>query len=502
MDALLRANFSHRAPSFWMWLALLVGSLAVTAGHVPRLLGHPAEQAQLAMAQGQRILISVPDGHITGTLAEPVKPEPTPETETPTAHAPEVPMVMPEIKLKTPDDIAPPAKPDNRHPSARIPARDHPEVKAQDLPEITQLAEAITEPAPKTGSAETHATPELTPAATETKTPAEPAAEVKTPEAKPAPETAVAATPETKVPEAAEPTPVPAPLPASAAVTRPLPEAPIANLVEDTKDGPLPARGKDGMQPLRAYAKKPAADIAGNTPRIALVLTQVGLNASLIEPSMALPEDVSLAISPYTEKAANWLTMARVRGHEALLDLPMEPKDFPISDAGPLALSPREKAEENTKRLHMVLAKAQGYVGVIANPNEHFLSQAGSALPVLKELGSRGLLLIGSNSRAAVTLSQTRAQSKITALSNSIALDASSGEARLRADLGDLENAARKDGQAVGILRPTPMALPVLAAWMKEMQAKGIRFVPSTALLPPEKEPAKEPAHTTHEAHE
>ena len=52
----------------------------------------------------------------------------------------------------------------------------------------------------------------------------------------------------------------------------------------------------------------------------------------------ALPPGITLAFAPYADDVQRWVGEARKRGHEVLLEVPMEPYDFPDSDPGPHTL--------------------------------------------------------------------------------------------------------------------------------------------------------------------
>src|SRR3546814_1479416 len=52
------------------------------------------------------------------------------------------------------------------------------------------------------------------------------------------------------------------------------------------------------------------------------------------------------------------------RGHEVLIDLPMEPTTFPNEDPGPQALLTGLTPQENLDRLDWVLGRGSAYVGV------------------------------------------------------------------------------------------------------------------------------------------
>ncbi len=342
--------------------------------------------------------------------------------------------------------------------------------------------------------------------------------QAKTPHAPPpiaAEETAKSPRPEN--PPTPTPLPVNAPVSEAAVKTAEPPSKPEATaetsgalapvrpeLREEGKDGPLPVVSKAGLSPLHAYAR-PATPQEGK-PKVALLVMQMGLNPALAQAVLALPPGISVSVSPYAPKPAEWLTLTRARGHEALLDLPMEPRDFPISDAGPYALSPREDAAENQKRLHWVLERGTGYVGLAATPREHFLSQSSPAAPILQELQQRGLLLITSSPRAALVMAQMKNLKPAAQLNAISVLDEMLAPEAVDAQLAALEAAARKDGQALAILRPYPLSIARVKVWLDGLEARGLQLVPATALLPPaeketpkaepEKEkPSPKPAH-------
>src|SRR5512146_1205423 len=127
-------------------------------------------------------------------------------------------------------------------------------------------------------------------------------------------------------------------------------------LLEDASVGPLPMIGRDGRQPMTAYARP--FDRNDKRPKIAIVIG--GLDVSANESSAALdklPPSVALAFAPCATDLQDWIDKARGSGHEALLEIPMEPFDFPDSDPGPQALLVAAKPAENLKRFESALAR-------------------------------------------------------------------------------------------------------------------------------------------------
>ena len=161
-------------------------------------------------------------------------------------------------------------------------------------------------------------------------------------------------------------------------------------LVENTPMGPLPRIADDGTTPMRAYA--PAA-ISDGHPRIAIVIGGLGISAKQTEAALkGLPAGVTLAVAPYAGDAQHWVALARAQGHEVLLQVPMEPYDFPDSDPGPHTLRSGAGEDANTERLVWALTRFSGYAGVTNLLGGRFLSDANSLEPMLTYLARRGLM--------------------------------------------------------------------------------------------------------------
>jgi hypothetical protein len=108
-------------------------------------------------------------------------------------------------------------------------------------------------------------------------------------------------------------------------------------LIEDSATGPLPRIARDGRTPLRVYAR--TFDANDKRPKIALVIRGLGVGAS--NTAMALSQlspEVAFGFVPFAPDLQSDVDKARGAGHEVMLELPMEPFDFPDSDPGPHVL--------------------------------------------------------------------------------------------------------------------------------------------------------------------
>lgn len=259
-----------------------------------------------------------------------------------------------------------------------------------------------------------------------------------------------------------------------------LPPAPFAPITEESDKGLLPIIGHDGTMPWKYYARpyKPTA----KRPMVAVVLTNLGLSKSLTEAVLALPRDFTLAFSPYASDAKRWSTRAREDGFEALTDMPMQPNDYPISDPGPYGLLDNLDPNETSVRLHWILSRLPGYVGVLAPIDEKLTSNPAIMRPILTELAARGLLFLyvkNPNNDALVALAKTHGFYVLgidTIIDNEITSDA------IDAQLAGLTQLAKKQGYAIGLAHSYPPTTEALTRWAETLNAQGVDLVPVSAI--------------------
>ncbi len=80
----------------------------------------------------------------------------------------------------------------------------------------------------------------------------------------------------------------------------------------------------------------------------------------------------------------------------------MEPFDYPDNDPGPQTLLTSLPTEQNIDRLHWLMSRFQGYVGVISCMGARFTASEQALKPVLNDAAKRGLIYVddGASSRS------------------------------------------------------------------------------------------------------
>ncbi|MBN8551606.1 MAG: divergent polysaccharide deacetylase family protein [Caulobacterales bacterium] len=253
----------------------------------------------------------------------------------------------------------------------------------------------------------------------------------------------------------------------------PLPAAPIAGLSQPGPNGPLPVIASDGRTAFSAYARPFTAD---GRPRVALIVGGLGLNAPATRAAIeALPAEVTLSFSAYAEGLQGWIDLARADGHEVLLELPMEPEDYPQNDTGPYTLLAGSDIDELDRRMNWLLGRATGYYGVSNYLGTAFFASDVSASPFMQRLRSRGLAFIDDGQ------ARNRQGAYARASANRV-IDEAQDAASILAALNGLEASARANGQALGTGYGFAVTVATAVRWTQGLNERGIQLAPASAL--------------------
>ena len=251
-------------------------------------------------------------------------------------------------------------------------------------------------------------------------------------------------------------------------------------LMQENPHGLIPVKASDGRKPWEVYAREapsPAPQAA-----IALMITGLGPSKAILESALQLPPDVSFSFSPYAKDIAKWVELARARGHEAWLELPAEPEDFPASDPGPYGLLTSLSIHENIDRAHQAMAVFPGFVGAVLPRGEQFSRTPAPMRAMVQELEKRGVLLLISDPARS---DEFYAGYPETVLPTGMAVDQSLVVSQMAEQFLKIEQRARKEGVVVATARALPVTLGALKVWVKELAKKKIALIPLSAARRP-----------------
>ncbi|KSV61507.1 hypothetical protein N185_10820 [Sinorhizobium sp. GW3] len=256
---------------------------------------------------------------------------------------------------------------------------------------------------------------------------------------------------------------------------------PNDDLLEESPAGRLPIIGPDGLRPLDQYAR-PWSGARGS--RIALVVGGLGLSQTGTQKAIRdLPGEVTLGFATAGNSLQRWMQEARRSGHEILLQLPMEPFDYPANDPGPNALRVGLGEKKNLAELHRNLAEITNYTGVMNYLGGRFLSDADALEPVMRDLGKRGLLFLDDGTSAQSLSGKLAGAFDVPHGFADLTLDSELSRNAILKKLDELERIARRNGTAIGVASAFDESVGAIASWIGEAQGRGIEIVGVSALV-------------------
>jgi hypothetical protein len=256
-------------------------------------------------------------------------------------------------------------------------------------------------------------------------------------------------------------------------------------LLEQSRYGAIPIAA-DGLKPFTAYAGASEADRAkaAKSPTIAIVVGGLGVGAAkTTDAIMKLPAAVTLAFTPYGSDPAKQVERARAQRHEVMLQIPMEPFEYPDNDPGPQTLLTSVGAEQNIDRLHWHLSRFQGYVGIANFMGGRFVITEAALSPVMREVAKRGLGYLDDGQAPRSVASAQAAAQTVPFGKADLGIDAVPTALEIDKALSRLEALARENGNAIGTASALPVTIERIAIWAKSLESRGLLLVPLTTAM-------------------
>lgn len=220
--------------------------------------------------------------------------------------------------------------------------------------------------------------------------------------------------------------------------------------------------------------------------RIALIIRGLGVKSDLTEQAIGrMPRQTAMAFVPYGDGLQDWTRTARQGRHEVLLQIPLEPEDYPDTDPGPHTLLTSLSIDENLERLDWLLNRFDGITGVTNYLGGKFASAPGAFAPMLMELKARDLLYVDDSKAANETTRQLARQVSLAYSVADVVIDRNKSSAAIEEALAELEAQAKENGSAIAIGHAHSSTLAALEGWMKSLNGKGLALVPVGELVTP-----------------
>lgn len=217
-------------------------------------------------------------------------------------------------------------------------------------------------------------------------------------------------------------------------------------------------------------------------PMIAIVIDDMGMDQRRSKITANLPGPLTLSYLTYAENLPQQTGLARQRGHELMLHVPMQPEST-IVDPGPQALKVDEPPGRILDHFRWGLSRFEGYVGINNHMGSRFTRDLGGMRLVLAEVKRRGLLFLDSRTATGSAAAIAAQEFDVPFATRNVFLDHVDDADKIGAQLVETERLARKNGSAIAIGHPRDATIRVLAAWIETLDEKGFVLAPVSAII-------------------
>jgi len=222
----------------------------------------------------------------------------------------------------------------------------------------------------------------------------------------------------------------------------------------------------------------------GKLPQVAIIIDDIGYDAQIAEKFIGLNAAITLSILPRSPQQREIIRMAREKGLDLMLHLPMEPLEYPAVNPGPGALMTAMTPDALIRQLNDDLDAVPYIKGVNNHMGSRMSASSDQMNQILSSIRKRELFFIDSRT---TTESQARSSARLFQVpyaERDIFLDNVQEPEAIRRQFRLLLQKAAANGQALAIGHPHSLTLQILKEELPEIQKK-VTIVPASSLVHP-----------------
>lgn len=237
----------------------------------------------------------------------------------------------------------------------------------------------------------------------------------------------------------------------------------------------LPERNERALERWQKYAA-PIVNVPDGNSTVILVIDDLGIVKRTTKEIIDMEVPLTLAFLPYASDISSQANDAYNNGHDVLVHIPMEPKGK--ADPGPHALLSSTEPSVQMDSINYNLTQFENYVGINNHMGSKFTEDEEAVGRFLNVIKQKGLLVLDSKTTSESVLEALADQNEIPVINRDVFLDNTNEVDYILEQLKELEQKAKKNGNAVGIGHPYPETVIALKRWIPTLKEKGITIVP------------------------
>ena len=222
---------------------------------------------------------------------------------------------------------------------------------------------------------------------------------------------------------------------------------------------------------------------AGDPPRIAIIIDDLGYRMPESRRAIELPGPVACAFLPGAPRATELAHAASAEGKEVLLHLPMDAvKRDGVDEPGQVTLDMSRATFAST--VAGALEAVPNAVGINNHRGSLLTRHPGHMRWLMEEMHARdGMFFVDSYTTHESVALQIAAENGVQAIKRDVFLDSDIDPASIEHELERLKSLARKQGFAVAIGHPYDATLQILEREIPRLAEQGFELVPVSELV-------------------
>jgi polysaccharide deacetylase 2 family uncharacterized protein YibQ len=247
---------------------------------------------------------------------------------------------------------------------------------------------------------------------------------------------------------------------------------------------------KEKPAPRQPLAKKdipasiPKPSPGRTLPSVALIIDDLGYDKKIAQKFAQLNVILTFSILPHSPFQQPIARLARSKGLEIMIHMPMEPVEYPQVDPGPGTLLTSMSPDELIDQLDQNLDTLPGAKGVNNHMGSRMTSESTQMYQIFSVLKKRGLYFIDSRTTAESLCEPSARLFQIPFAQRDVFIDHLLEPNFIRNQINELIRIAKKNGAAVGIMHPHSMTIKILQEMMPDLK-KQVHLVPASKVVHP-----------------
>lgn len=218
------------------------------------------------------------------------------------------------------------------------------------------------------------------------------------------------------------------------------------------------------------------------TPKIALIVDDIGYNRSLAWQFVKLNEILTFSILPQVSYSKELAFELNDQGYEVMLHQPMEPYNNGC-DPGPGALFVGDNAQHIEEILQTNIRSIPFAKGVNNHMGSKFTASPNEIGNALKVIRSRGMFFVDSYTSSHSLAHATARRYHMHTAHRNVFLDNVRQESAIMSQLVHLQKHAMLYGRAIGIGHPYPETARAIGRFAKGLKQSNVSLVPVSEIL-------------------